>query len=271
MKPTSRALKICAAIGSLMGLFASASWAHSPPAGCSPVSLRLGDGSNQVSSGTTLVQVGGGFGPSTFPAISADGDRVSVLYHALHPMIDGYPTLEVFSTTRSVVVERIDLHPRDGSASAETSLADDDVTTAVRQNIVRANEYLAAGRFRSMKPLFDFLLPEWKFILNRSMERDGLAILHEATEADPGRLIIREARGGRVLLEAPMKQANAEAEDPDNSCISVGSPDQGWFDPVSRIIAIRIRNVGSQDGCDAPDEWLITRLDSSRGDPPGAP
>lgn len=220
------------------------------------VQLRLGEWRSDLPPGISLIKKGGGFVNNGFPAMSADGNRVAMLYHGAYPFVHGYPTLDIYSTASLALQKRIEFGPRPVSIS-DPAPNTPDAWAEIERQLIEVNRVLAQGDFRRIPKLFDFI--QQKFYA--PIEQDGKRIEYVRKDGISV-LIITSLATKEIELELPMPTISvyAEAEIPENNCSVRGNIRQGWYDPETQVVVLRMFLGSGRDGCELPERWLLKRL-----------
>lgn len=227
------------------------------------VQLKFDDWRGDAPSGVSVVLKGGEVVNNVFPALSADRSRIALLYFAGHPLSDGYPTLDLYSTKTLELERRIEfLADRERiseDGQREYSVLDPEVLAVVKGRVAEINQLLRDGEFRSMPQFFQ--LEVYKPL--RDFERFGMRVeFPDSISSSNGQaLTIRDADTGKGVFAMTMPSGLVEfGGDPDNQCGYGGSPDQAWFDPELRLLVLRIVISSSRHGCEQPERWVLHHL-----------
>lgn len=222
------------------------------------VSLKiiLSEWRADIPANMTWIRIGGGIEKSDFPALSSDRLRIALLYKAGDPHMSGYPVFEIWSTKLLKLLRRIPLVPRrESSLDHDVDTLAPEVIAAVKQQLVEVNRILADGGYRPMVALFK--LPQWGAL--NGIGKFGKHFSYPRNDEQPF-LTITSAATGHVDLKLKMPLIFLGPENDENRCIARADPNQGWYDPVLRIVVIQLDFSGARDGCEQSEQWVLKRL-----------
>ena len=215
-------------------------------------------------SAASLVAPGGRLVINSFPALSADGSKIAVLYHAFHPMTSAYPTLDVYDTAGLSLRQRFELLPeqqRDvGEHGGDSNLFDPKILTRVEDRIQELNRYLRQERFQPIPALFRF---ESRKAALTPVENLGMRIVYQF-DLDRGLSALAVtstvAAGKGYEVNMPILPVIDGSGDLYTDCGVVGFPSQGWYEPALQVLVLQLVFSSARDDCDLPDQWLLRQL-----------
>lgn len=225
-----------------------------------PVELWFGEWRSELPPGVSLVIGGGSLVNNSFPALSADGSKIAILYHAPHPMKDAYPTLDIYSTASLSLQERIEL-VFEPELRNTPNLSDPLIVARVEQRIQYVNCILRRGNFRSMTFLFDFGANG--YTRGKPVEALGKRITYRRPDENEASILtITSLASVRVELEMamPVIPVIEGHEDPYTNCSVEAFPSRAWYAPEIRVVVLQLSFTSARDDCDLPEQWLLKRL-----------
>lgn len=219
------------------------------------VEVRFERREDDLPPGVSLVIPGGGLVNNGFPALSADGARIAVFYHASHPLIDAYPTLDIYSSASLALQERVEFLPEWDSSDGHSDLLDPQKMAYVANRVQEVNRLLYQEGFRSIPRWFRFQ----GYAPYTPADKFGRRAAY-GVDAKLDALVITTLREGKVELKIEMPKYFTEAENPENNCVAGGFPEEGWYHAESRTFILRVTFNDARDGCEEPEQWLLKRL-----------
>lgn len=247
----------CAMAGAAL-LTLSNAWAATDT---SPIRLIFGDWSTAREPGEVVISAtsyGYISGEEAFPAISADGTKVALLYGS-HEIYDGW-ALDIIDVKLQTSIERfyINWSREDFSPLRETEV--------IRVHMEKANAYLENERFSTLEPLFDF-----RFIY--SSETQLQYVGHEfpelwPIELDPWRIVYQVRAHRLEIFDQRSDEAVFSVSLPLLSygiragvlCKIRPKPLRGWYDAGADLLIVGVIWGASHLACDRPPRWLVARL-----------
>ncbi len=242
------------------GLTAGVGWAGemfepNEESSAADVQIQLGEWSNDLPPGTSLIVPGGAFINNGFPALSADRKRIALLYHAGHPLVEGYPTLDIYLTSTLVLQRRIEFIPKPDPA-LDPSPRSPEVLKQIRLRLIEVNRNLAQGGFRPIPLLFDFTKQKLYAPIENLDKRIAFTARGEISVLTITSLLTKRVE---LEMEMPTIPVFQDSSDPDNDCVVQGGVLQGWYDKNQKVYVLRMHLGGGRDGCELPEQWLLKR------------
>lgn len=225
------------------------------------VQIWLDDWRSDLPPGVSLIVKGGGLINNGFPALSADHRKIAVFYYAGHPLEDGYPTLDIYSTASLALQERIEFFPEHQqiieASKKLPDLKDQELLTRIDRRLIDVNRSLTEAGFRSIPKLFELKDRESFAPIEKFGKRFDLS------GSGGTALTVTSLATNRVEWQLPMPAvALVEGSKQYNDCTVMGGIEQAWYAPEISVLIVRMTMAGGQDGCELPERWLFKRLDS---------
>lgn len=224
------------------------------------VEIQFGNWRRDLPIGLSLVVPGGGLVNNGFPAISADRKLIAVFYYARHPLEDGYPTLDVYSTASLRLQNRVDFFPEHqrilDEKRQDPDLSDPDLVARIERRVIEVNRMLAEDGYRSMDTLYEVPAARGRLV---GVEKFGKRINYPSAD---GSLVVASSTTGQIelKLKMPIVQSISGSQDPLNDCEVQGDAEHAWFDPETQIAVMQMTFNSARDGCEQPERWLLERL-----------
>lgn len=226
-----------------------------------PIKLIFGDQNTPRDAGEVVISLtvyGYISGEDAFPAISADGTQVALLYGS-HEIYDGW-ALDIVDVERRASIERFYLNwsREDFSPLREPE--------EIRTRMQAANTYLENGGFRSIEPLFDFYHSQTDGTRRhyfgreqsepRQTELDAWRIVYWARE-DRLEIFDQHLEFTAFTLSLPLHSYGIRAG---YLCQTRPQPLMGWYDADADVLIVGLMWLTSHLACDRPPRWLVERL-----------
>ncbi len=187
-----------------------------------------------------------------FPAHSANGKEVALLVMP-NPMGEAIDLEVRFAASDRLVHKFVLWADSDGANRARLEAA-----------TIEPNEYLRAGRFTAMEPLFT---PD--YIRDRPVPAPPTyehsdAELHLSIDHESKILTVSLSESGQVLLrKLPASETVRAYEEACPGGTFAAFPFAGWIDQARRLVVIKYA-FGFNDSCDLPEIWHVVRLDAAK-------
>ncbi len=223
--------------------------------------IWLGEWRDDLPPGVTLIVVNGGLINNGFPALSSDHSRIAILYKGGDPVIQGYPTIEIYSTSTLALQERIELFPEQEQeqiierTGRFPDLRDPQLLAPIEGLLEDINASLHEGGFRPMDTLFSLLEQNHRL---DGVEKFGKRMDYPSS-ATRRALAITSLSTGQVELDMELP-SGVEAYGPEGQCSWGGTPWEAWYEPELRIVVLRVTFMDAVVGCERPEQWVLKRL-----------
>lgn len=224
------------------------------------VEIRFENRRSDLPPGVSLVTPSGGLVNNSFPALSIGGNKVAVFYLASPSVEHAYPALDIYCSETSQLEERFEFFPDDEQRLGGQNLNGPEVQIHVEHRVLEANRYLSQNGFRSLPALFQFDQLGHAPMVTESLGKQIAVELD--LDSGSSTLAIASAATGRTQLKMTMPVISVieGTGDPYTDCSVQGFPRQGWYDPGSGVVVLRLEFSSARDDCDQPDQWVTKRM-----------
>lgn len=205
------------------------------------------------------------WGDNAFPAISADGAKVAILYGS-HKVFGGW-ALDIIDIERQNSVERFYLNwsPEELRPLREPE--------AVGTRLEVANSFLENEGFRTIDLFFDFYHTQTYAYARDYRRQHSNKELPEfwQTEVEPWRIVYWNQEDRLEIFDQNSYEPAFSVSLPllgyeilhGHVCKQRPNPTKGWYSDTTDVLVIASFWTASHVSCDRPPRWLITRLSSS--------